>query len=300
MDRLTEIEAFAAVVDQGGFTDAARRMGISKSAVSKHVAALETRLGARLLNRTTRRVSPTELGLAYYDRARRLLTDAGEAEALVRGSEGAPSGHLRLSVTPEFGRSHVLPLVAGFLGAHQAVAMTLILSDDTSGLEAGVLDLAIRIGPPEPERYRERRLATTRAKLVAAPSYVQQAGRPLRVDDLAGHRLLHSAAQAQPAWSLTTPSGEERDVRATGRFAANDSRALLEATLAGLGIARLPGFLVADALASGALTEVMADHLTKPQDIFAIHPAIPLTPSKVRAFIEHLETALAERGAAAW
>ena len=103
MDRLTEMEAFATVVDQGGFTDAAKKMGISKSAVSKHVSSLEARLGARLLNRTTRRVSPTEIGLAYYDRARRVLNDAGEADALVTSMQSAPSGLLRISVATDFG-----------------------------------------------------------------------------------------------------------------------------------------------------------------------------------------------------
>jgi molybdenum-dependent DNA-binding transcriptional regulator ModE len=107
MDRLTEMEAFATVVDQGGFTDAAKKMGISKSAVSKHVSSLEARLGARLLNRTTRRVSPTEIGLAYYDRARRVLNDAGEADALVTSMQSAPSGLLRISVATDFGVNHL-------------------------------------------------------------------------------------------------------------------------------------------------------------------------------------------------
>ena len=109
MDRLTEMEAFATVVDQGGFTDAAKKMGISKSAVSKHVSSLEARLGARLLNRTTRRVSPTEIGLAYYDRARRVLNDAGEADALVTSMQSAPSGLLRISVATDFGVNHLSP-----------------------------------------------------------------------------------------------------------------------------------------------------------------------------------------------
>ena len=111
MDRLTEMEAFATVVDQGGFTDAARKMGISKSAVSKHISSLETRLGARLLNRTTRRVSPTEIGLAYYDRARRVLNDAGEADALVSSMQSEPTGLLRVSVATDFGSMHLSPVL---------------------------------------------------------------------------------------------------------------------------------------------------------------------------------------------
>ena len=115
MDRLTEMEAFATVVDQGGFTDAARKMGISKSAVSKHVSSLEARLGARLLNRTTRRVSPTEIGLAYYDRALKVLNDAGEADALVSSMQSDPSGLLRISVATDFGVNHLSPILGEFL-----------------------------------------------------------------------------------------------------------------------------------------------------------------------------------------
>ena len=115
MDRLTEMEAFATVVDQVGFTDAARKMGISKSAVSKQISSLETRLGARLLNRTSRRVSPTEIGLTYYDRARRVLNDAGEADVLVSSMQSAPTGMLRVSVATDFGSMHLSPVLGDFL-----------------------------------------------------------------------------------------------------------------------------------------------------------------------------------------
>ena len=114
MDRLTEMEAFATVVDQGGFTDAARKTGISKSAVSKHFSGLETRLGARSLNRTTRRASPTEIGLAYYDRARSVLNDAGEADALVSSMQSAPTGMLSVSFATDFGSMHLSPVLGDF------------------------------------------------------------------------------------------------------------------------------------------------------------------------------------------
>ncbi len=134
MDRLTEMEAFATVVDQGGFTDAAKKMGISKSAVSKHVSSLEARLGARLLNRTTRRVSPTEIGLAYYDRARRVLNDAGEADALVTSMQSAPSGLLRISVATDFGVNHLSPVLGDCLGEFLELMVNLVLNTHTLGL----------------------------------------------------------------------------------------------------------------------------------------------------------------------
>ena len=151
MDRLTEMEAFATVVDQVGFTDAARKMGISKSAVSKHISSLETRLGARLLNRTTRRVSPTEIGLTYYDRARRVLNDAGEADALVSSMQSAPTGMLRVSVATDFGSMHLSPVLGDFLAQFPDVSVNLELDNRyiemiSEGYDAAILPLRICTG----------------------------------------------------------------------------------------------------------------------------------------------------------
>ena len=146
MDRLTEMEAFATVVDQGGFTDAAKKMGISKSAVSKHVSSLEARLGARLLNRTTRRVSPTEIGLAYYDRARRVLNDAGEADALVTSMQSAPSGLLRISVATDFGVNHLSPVLSEFLADFPDITVNMVLNNRYVELISEGFDMAVRIG----------------------------------------------------------------------------------------------------------------------------------------------------------
>lgn len=146
MDRLTEMEAFATVVDQGGFTDAARKMGISKSAVSKHISSLETRLGALLLNRTTRRVSPTETGLAYYDRARRVLNDAGEADALVSSMQSAPTGMLRVSVATDFGSMHLSPVLGDFLAQFPDVSVNLELDNRYIEMISEGYDAAILLG----------------------------------------------------------------------------------------------------------------------------------------------------------
>jgi len=156
MDRLTEMEAFATVVDQGGFTDAAKKMGISKSAVSKHVSSLEARLGARLLNRTTRRVSPTEIGLAYYDRARRVLNDAGEADALVTSMQSAPSGLLRISVATDFGVNHLSPVLGEFLQEFPEITVNMVLNNRYVELISEGFDLAVRIGELEDSTLRAR------------------------------------------------------------------------------------------------------------------------------------------------
>ena len=146
MDRLTEMEAFVRVVDHGGFTDAARKMGLSKSAVSKHVSALEARLAVRLLNRTTRRVSPTEVGLAYYDRARSVLAEAEEADSMVTAMQATPKGSLRVSAPVSFGVTQVAPAVARFLCAYTEVDVNMVLDDRFVELLAEGFDVAIRIG----------------------------------------------------------------------------------------------------------------------------------------------------------
>ena len=169
MDRLTEMEAFATVVDQGGFTDATRKMGISKSAVSKHISSLETRLGARFLNRTTRRVSPTEIGLAYYDRARRVLNDAGEADALVSSMQSAPTGMLRVSVATDFGSMHLSPVLGDFLAQFPDVSVNLELDNRYIEMISEGYDAAIRVGEMEDSSLRARKIAETTIRMVASP-----------------------------------------------------------------------------------------------------------------------------------
>ena len=196
MDRLTEMEAFATVVDLGGFTDAARKMGISKSAVSKHVSSLEARLGARLLNRTTRRVNPTEIGLAYYDRARRVLNDAGEADAMVTSMQSAPSGSLRLSVATDFGVNHVSPALGEFLQKFPEINVNMVLNNRYVELISEGFDLAIRIGELEDSTLRARKLTDANMKLVGSPEYFKEYGKPERIEDLNDHKLLHYSNQS--------------------------------------------------------------------------------------------------------
>jgi|GEM_PF-54350 len=227
MDRLTEMEAFATVVDQGGFTDAAKKMGISKSAVSKHISSLEARLGARLLNRTTRRVSPTEIGLAYYDRARRVLSDAGEADALVASMQSAPAGLLRLSVATDFGVNHLSPILGDFLQQFPDITVNMVLNNRYVELISEGFDMAIRMGDLEDSSLRARKLTETQMRMIAEPSYFEKHGRPTRLDDLNSHKLLHYSNQASGnAWKITAPSGEERQIRSAGWLSVNDGQSI--------------------------------------------------------------------------
>ncbi|MEL6205353.1 MAG: LysR family transcriptional regulator [Pseudomonadota bacterium] len=301
MDRLTEMEAFATVVDQGGFTDAAKKMGISKSAVSKHVSSLEARLGARLLNRTTRRVSPTEIGLAYYDRARRVLNDAGEADALVTSMQSAPSGLLRISVATDFGVNHLSPILGEFLADYPDITVNMVLNNRYVELISEGFDMAIRIGELEDSTLRARKLATTTKRMIASPSYFQRYGRPMRIDDLNEHKLLHYSNQsAGSVWKLTAPSGEKRQVRTSGWLTVNDGQSLLNAAMSGLGIAYLPSFLYADAMKEGEVEEAIPDLPVEPLGIYAVYPPGRFTQPKVRAFIDFLVRSFADKADETW
>ncbi len=301
MDRLTEMEAFATVVDQGGFTDAARKMGISKSAVSKHVSSLEARLGARLLNRTTRRVSPTEIGLAYYDRALRVLNDAGEADALVSSMQSDPSGLLRISVATDFGVNHLSPVLGQFLDTYPEITVNMVLNNRYVELISEGFDMAIRIGELEDSTLRARKLCETTKRMIAAPSYFEQYGKPGKIDDLNEHKLLHYSNQSSGnVWKLTAPSGEKRQVRTAGWLTVNDGQSLLNAAISGLGIAYLPSFLYADALAEGLVEEAIPDLPVEMQGIYAVYPPGRFTQPKVRAFIDFLVHSFAEKGPDTW
>ncbi|SFP33399.1 LysR family transcriptional regulator [Tranquillimonas alkanivorans] len=301
MDRLTEMEAFATVVDQGGFTDAAKKMGISKSAVSKHVSSLEARLGARLLNRTTRRVSPTEIGLAYYDRARRVLNDAGEADALVTSMQSAPSGLLRISVATDFGVNHLSPILGDFLHQYPDITVNMVLNNRYVELISEGFDMAVRIGELEDSSLRARKLTETTKRMIGAPSYFQKYGRPMKIDDLNEHKLLHYTSQSAGAvWRLTAPSGEKRQVRTSGWLSVNDGQSLLNAAISGLGIAYLPSFLYADALDKGQVEEAIPNLPLETQGIYAVYPPGRFTQPKVRAFIDFLVDAFGEKGPDVW
>lgn len=301
MDRLTEMEAFVHVVDHGGFTDAARKMGLSKSAVSKHVSALEARLAVRLLNRTTRRVNPTEVGLAYYDRARSVLTEAAEADSMVTAMQANPKGSLRISAPVTFGVHHVTPAVSAFLGAYPEVDVNMVLDDRFVELLAEGFDLAIRIGTLADSSLKAKKLAETRTIIVASPAYVSEASVPRTIDDLNDHRLLHySQLSTGNFWRLHTSAGEERQIRVGGRLTVNNGEALMRAAEAGLGIAQVPSFMLGDALASGRLVELLPDRPRELLGVYAVYPQGRFPQPKLRAFIDFLSDHFKKSGADAW
>jgi DNA-binding transcriptional LysR family regulator len=301
MDRLTEMEAFVRVVEHGGFTEAARKMGMSKSAVSKHVSALESRLAVRLLNRTTRRVSPTEVGLAYFDRARAVLAEAGEADSMVTAMQATPSGSLRISAPVNFGISQVSPAVAEFLSAWPEVEIDMVLDDRFVELVAEGFDLAIRIGTLADSSLKARKLAEARSVVAASPKYLAEAGVPETIGDLTRHRLLHySQLTSGSHWRLRAASGEERQIRVGGRLTVNNGQALMKAAEAGLGISMIPSFMLGDALATGRLVEVLADRPPDLLGIYAVYPQGRFPQPKLRAFVDFLVAYFKGKGPDDW
>lgn len=301
MDRLSEMEAFVTVVDQGGFTGAADRMGISKSAVSKNVAALENRLGVRLLNRTTRRVSPTEIGLNYYDRAKKVLGDAGEADEMVMAMQSSPRGHLKITMPVSFGQRFMGPAIAQFLSAHPEVSIDTTLDDRFVDMIADGFDLAIRIGALPDSSLRVRKIAETRPLILGAPSYLEAHGTPRSVDDLNSHKLLrYSVMAAGNYWRVISKSGEERLIRANGPLAANNGDVLKNAAINGVGLAILPSFFICDALEDGSLVEVLADTPQPPFGIHVVYPPGLYIQPKTRAFIDFLSAYFKTAGVKNW
>lgn len=293
MDRFSEMEMFVRVVEAGGFTEAARRSGVSKSAVSKQISSLEERLGARLFNRTTRRVSPTEIGLAYYDRAARILADTEEADAIAATLQGAPRGELRVSAPLSFGVARLAPIVADFLNAHQEVAIHMDLSDRIVELISEGFDLAIRIGELEDSTLRARKLAEAKVRLIASPDYLRAHGEPKTIDDLAQHTLLHYSYQASGrSWRLRGPNGAEKTIRTGGRLTVNNGAALVCAAERGVGICLAPDFIADESLGAGRVVAIMPEATPDPIGVWAVTPPGRFTQPKVRVFIDFVAEAL--------
>lgn len=285
MDRLTALRIYAKVAETENFSKAARTLGLSKSAVSKHVSALEDHLGARLLYRTTRQVSLTAEGQAYLERTRRILEDLDEADRAVSSLKAEPKGTLRVNCALSFGVLHVAPALPDFLARHPDLVIDMEFTDRfIDPVEEGY-DLAIRIGELDDSALVARRLATARIVLCAAPAYLERAGRPEAPQALAEHAcLLYRGRKGPYDWVL----GDGERVRVSGPLILNNGEALKAAALAGLGIARLPSFVAAGDLEAGRLEEVLPGHRPPSIPIHAVYPPNRHLSAKVRLFIDYL------------
>lgn len=285
-DLLVGMALFAQVVDAGGVSAAAKSMGLSKSAVSKQLAALEDRLGARLLNRTTRRMSLTEAGAAFLESCRRVVVLAEEAEAAMGALQVVPRGVLRVNAPMVFGTMHLAPLIPEFLALYPHITLDLVLNDRFVDLLEEGFDVAVRIGRLEDSSLMARRLAPAKRIIAAAPDYLRRMGTPQDLADLSRHQIL-SYSLVKDEWSFAE-NGQVRSVKAESRLRANNGEALLHAALGGAGIVSLPTFIIGDALRQGRLVRILPHLENADLAIHAVWPSGRHLSAKVRAFVDFL------------
>ena len=295
MDRLQSMAVFVRVAELGSFSTAAQQLGLSKSAVSKHVTALEERLGVRLINRTTRRLALTEVGAAYRDYCARIVQEIEEAELTAMRHGVEPRGRLKINAPMTFGFLHLGPILPEFLARYPGIEIELSLNDRFVDLLEEGFDVAVRIGQLADSSLIARRFATAYFVCAASPAYVAAAGTPGTPDELARHNCLSYSYRRQPEdWHFLRAS-ERVTVRVRGNLQANNGDALRTAACRGLGIVYLPDFILGEDLAAGRLVRLLADWRAPEIPIHAVFPPQRHPSAKLRAFVDFLVERLGRR-----
>ncbi len=288
MDTLTAMRLYCAVVENGSLAAASRVLGISPSVVSKQLSRLEDRLGARLLNRTTRRISVTEVGSAYFDRSKRIIADVDEAEAAVSLSHMAPRGLLKITAPTTFAHRHVTPHLPQFIELYPEVSVQVQVNDRIADLVDEGLDLAIRIAHLKDSSLIARRLAPNHRSIVATPDYLKRRGIPECPDDLLEHDLV-TWGDGNPIndWHFVV-NGREQVIRTRSTVTINNGDSILAAVLAGGGLAMLASFMTGEYVQSGRLLPVLDEFVREDVPIYAVYPSTRHLSPKVRAFVDFL------------
>ena len=304
MDKFQEMRAFAAVVDAGSFVRAAEALDLSKTAVSRLVADLEARLGARLLHRTTRRLSVTPEGEVFHERCRQVLDSVAEAEAELSTHAGEAVGQLRLNVPVSFGLLHLAPLWPAFMALHPKVVLDVTLSDRMVDLVEEGYDLAVRISRLQASSLVSRQLTSTRMVLCASPAYLRRHGTPRHPSELAAHAVIaYSLLSMGDHWVFEPAAGaggsgassDAITVRVNPRMRTNSGDTCCAAALQHQGIVLQPTFLVGPHLVSGALVEVLPQYRSIELGVYALYPSRKHLTPKVRALIDFLVEAFRMR-----
>jgi DNA-binding transcriptional LysR family regulator len=296
MDRFTEMQAFVAVADAGSFVKAADTLEISKAAISRYVAELESRLGVRLLHRTTRKLSLTPEGEVFLARCRELLGGVEEAEGEITSKSGEASGLLRINVPFSFGLLHLAPLWAEFMAQHPKVVLDVTLADRVVDLVEEGFDMAVRIARLPNSSLVSRHLTSTRMVLCASPTYLRVRGQPGHPSELASHDVLaYSLFSMGDQWEFTGPEGTTT-VKVTPRLRTNSGDTCRVAALRHQGIVLQPSFLVGADLLAGTLVEVLPAWRSIELGVYALYPSRKLVSPKVRLMIEFLINAFTMRG----
>lgn len=295
MDRLTSLGVFVAAVEEGSFAAAARRFGLSPAMAGKHVGEIEARLNVRLLQRTTRRLSLTEAGQAYYERSKRILEAFDEANREASDSQGAARGVLRVAAPVTFGAMHLGQVVARYVEDHPQVNVQVTLADRYVDLLDAGIDVAVRIGRLDDPALVTRRIAPCRMVVCASPEYLERHGAPREPSDLLrAPRLAFSEAVSAGDWTLFDAKNRAHVIDGPSRMSANNMQMLLSAALAGAGIAYGPTFVFGEHLRRGELVALLPEHRTTELVIQAVYPSARRIPLKVRRFVEYLAEAFGD------
>ena len=289
MDRLAAMEAFVRVVETGSFSAAARLLNVGQPAVSKTVAQLEDHLGVRLLVRSTRGLSPTEAGQNFYDRAKRALEEADEAELAARGAGASLTGRLRISAAPTFARLHVVPHLPKFLTTHPNLTMDVVLDDRLIDLVEEGIDVALRVGSLNDSSLTARKLASCSRHVLATPAYLARAGVPMTPADLSEHQaVIYAGGGGGESWSFRQ-GATEVSVKVSGSLRISAAEGLRAAVLAGMGLTISSAWIFSPELASGAVRAVLTDWSLLPVDLWAVYPTGRMPTTKARAFAAFVE-----------
>lgn len=288
MSYLESLRVFVRVVELGSITAGGRDLRLSPAVASNRIKDLENRFGLRLLNRTTRKLTTTEIGRAFYDHARRVIETLDEAEALVSSFSGKPQGVIRLTAPLGLGRRLIAPLIPPFCEENPGVEIRLRLSDRNVNIVEDAIDLAFFLGQPADSALTWRKIGDCPRVLVASPDYLAGAGTPGTPDDLARHNclLLRYPRSPEYFWTLQTPEGP-RKMMVSGRFDTDDGEVLTKWALSGHGIANRPRYEVAEALADGSLVQILPDHPPLEAQFGCLTPHRRLQDPKVRMFAEY-------------
>lgn len=288
MDKLEAMRVFTEVVAHGGFTAAAREIGMSRSAVSKHVLELEAALGVQLLRRTTRQTSTTEAGLAYVERCRAILAEIEEAELSVSDAQQVPRGQLRINAPMSFGTLRLSAAIADFMREYRDVQVQVVLNDRFVDPVAEGYDVTIRIAELEDSSLIARRIMPAGRVICASPAYLRERGTPQSPDDLRHHDCLHYGNLATGIQWKLTGAGKDHWVPIRTLLCANNAEILRDAALHDLGIALLPTFIAEPDIGDGRLVAVLADYAAPPIGVYALYPPSRFLSAKVRVFVDFL------------
>jgi DNA-binding transcriptional LysR family regulator len=291
-DRATEMTALVKAVELGGFSQAARTLGVTPSAISKTITRLETRLGVRLLNRTTRRLTPTPEGEAFYLRGRHILAEIDEAEQEAARFRSTPRGLLRLHTLVAFGLHQLPPVIGEFLQRYPEMKLELSISDTLVDLLEEGADMAVRTGVPRDSSLIARHICDTERVICAAPSYLARHGAPRTPDDLVHHNCLYITTQPTlRRWPFNDPAAADgtRTIEVSGNASANNAETVLRLGLEGVGIVRLGELVVGDPIRSGKLVPLLTDvHHVEPLPLYAVYPQARVRSPKVAAMVDFL------------